>query len=231
MKYDHWTEGPFVAFDTETTGTDPCVARILQAAIITYDPKGIRREEDDVIYIDPGIPIPPEAIAIHGITADKLRKEKAWEAKSGVEHVSRILHDRSSQRGYPCVIYNTTYDYPLLLAECQRHGIEVGRRPMFLDPLVIDRALDKYRRGSRKLGDTARFYGVRLDAAHGALADATAALAIMRALIKIYPHLKTFDLPTMQKMQVNWHTEWRDRINTYRGRIGNTNRVTGNWPI
>lgn len=57
-----------------------------------------------------------------------------------------------------------------------------------------------------------------------------ASLAVMRALINRYPQLKTFDLPTMQKMQADWYAEWRDHINEYWKSIGKTDQVTGNWP-
>ena len=72
---------------------------------------------------------------------------------------------------------------------------------MFLDPLVIDRALDKCRKGSRKLEETARFYKVELNSAHGAQADAKAALGVMGALINAYPELKEHKLADLQLLQ------------------------------
>lgn len=190
-------------------------------------------EEDRVLYINPGVPIPPEASAVHGITAAKLKAEQAQESSTGIPYIFGTLMGRSVLRGYPLVIYNACYDWPLLMAECARipgFDYQGQPRPSFLDPLVIDRALDKYRKGSRRLEDTARFYKVELKGAHGAQADATAALSIMRALIEAYPQLKSIDMPTMQKMQADWYAEWRDHINEYWEQTGKTDRVTGNWP-
>jgi DNA polymerase-3 subunit epsilon len=227
----HWMNQAWVGFDTETTGTNPQDARILQAAIVTYDPTGVMVEEDRVVYVDPGVEIPAEASAIHGITKEKLEAEQAFPARAGIDWIARILFGRSVQRGYPIVIYNTPYDWPLLMAERHRHGIEVSeKQPMFLDPLVIDRALDKYRKGSRKLEDTARLYGVKLDGAHGAQADATATLGIMQALVRRFPELKKHSLAEMQRLQAAWYREWRDHLNGYWQRTGKAERVTGEWP-
>ncbi len=233
MKTQHWTEDTLVAFDCESTGTDPKTARILQAAFVTLDPEGILKEANHVLYINPGIPIPAEASAIHGITVEKLADEHAWDSATGIPYLFGIVSGRASFRGYPLVIYNACYDWPLLMAECARiQGFDyLGQpKPLFLDPLVIDRALDKYRKGSRKLEDVAKFYGVPLMGAHGAEADATATLGVMRALIKVYPQLKTFDLTTMQKLQAGWYVEWRDHINEYWAKSGKTDRIVGEWP-
>jgi DNA polymerase-3 subunit epsilon len=205
MKRVHWCDDVWAAYDSETTGTDVQTARILQAAIIVHDPEGILIEEDRVFYIDPGVPIPPKASAIHGITAERLATLEPMNARGGIEAVNTIVHSRSANRGYPLVIYNVQYDWPLLLAECARHWMILeGRQPMFLDPLVIYRAADKYRKGSRKLEDVAKFYGVKMDgAAHGAQADAKAAMGIMRALIVKYPELRKQTLISLQRERRN----------------------------
>ena len=233
MKRRHWTDEPLVALDTETTGTDPKTARILEAAIVTCDPTGILEEDDRVIYIDPGIEIPAEASAIHGITAEKLKAMGAYSPQAGISYILNIINGRATMRNYPLVIYNTPYDWPLLMAECQRiPELQNGLfdTPYFLDPLVIDRALDKYRKGSRKLEDTAKYYGVTLNGAHGAQADATATLGVMTALIKKYPQLRALSLKDLQKLQADWYSEWRNRINQYWEKTGKADRVKGEWP-
>jgi DNA polymerase-3 subunit epsilon len=231
-KAPDWPSRPFVAFDTETTGTNPQTARILQAAIVTDDPSGILREDDRILYIDPGVEIPDEASAIHGITAETLREHQAYTPETGIPYLAGCIAGRASLRGYPLVIYNATYDWPLLLAESRRvpEFTPPSMSPLILDPLVIDRALDKYRKGSRKLEDTARFYGVTLDGAHGAQADARAALGVMRALIARFPELGKKSLGALQTQQGLWYQEWRDHINQYWEKIGKADRVTGTWP-
>jgi DNA polymerase-3 subunit epsilon len=151
MKTLKWYEKPFIGFDTETTGLDPKTARILQAAIVTHDLQGILAEEDRILYIDPGVPIPLEASDIHGITAEKLNAQQAQESSTGIPYIFGNLMGRATFRGYPLVIYNVCYDWPLLMAECARiAGFDYQNQPVpsFLDPLVIDRALDKYARAA-----------------------------------------------------------------------------------
>lgn len=233
MKQTHWTDSPFVAFDTETTGTDPQTARIIEAALVTDDPDGILKEDARVLYINPGIPIPPEASAIHGITEQVLIEKNAGGPQSSITFIFWSINSRATRREYPLVIFNASYDWPLLMAECARipgFSYEDQAWPHFLDPLVIDRALDRYRKGSRKLEDVARFYKVALDGAHGAQADATATLGVMRAIIKAYPELKKHSLAEMQTLQARWYLEWRDHMNSYWTSIGKADRITGEWP-
>lgn len=227
----HWSEGPFIAFDTESTGVDPKTARILQAAIVTDDPTGFIQEDDRIIYIDPGIEIPVEASAIHGLTRERLASLDALPSISGIPFIAHLLRCRAEVRGFPLVIYNATYDFPLLLAELSRiDGLtHCNKQPLILDPLVIDRALDKCRKGSRKLEAVAAHYGVKLDGAHDAGADARAAVGIMRALARDL-FLKSQSLEQMQELQRDWYASWRDHINQYWERTGKADRVKGTWP-
>lgn len=67
-------------------------------------------------------------------------------------------------------------------------------------------------------------------AAHGAQADAKAALGIMRALIERYPELKKCTLAGLQGIQAKWYQQWKDHLNEYWASIGKEDRITGSWP-
>lgn len=215
----HWTEGPLIGFDTETTGADPKTARIIQAAFI----------DDQLEYValmNPDIPIPEEATKVHGITNEMLS-----DASPSATEI-RILHCQFTRKAkdVPVVIFNCCYDWPLLLNACARISVEFDFKPLFLDPLVIDRALDKYRKGGRKLDDLARHYEVTMDKAHDAGSDARAAIKILQKQIEIFPALKTYSIEQMQDMQARWFESWRDNINQYWERTGKADRVNGTWP-
>src|SRR6185436_12384541 len=80
---------PLVFFDIESTGISTTKDRIIEIYLIKLKPDG--SEEDLHEFYNPGIPIPPEATAIHGIrdedVADKpLFSEKAHELKQFLEH-------------------------------------------------------------------------------------------------------------------------------------------------
>lgn len=234
MSEKHWTELPLIGFDTETTGTDPKTARILQAAIITRDPDGVMADGDVVAYVDPGIPIPAESSAIHKITAETLREQNAWPSHSAIPFLLGVITGRAIIRNCPLVIYNAPYDWPLIMEESKRvegFSYPYFGDPKFLDPLVIDRALDKYRKSSRKLEDVAKFYDVPLgESAHGAPADAEASIGVMRALISRFPELKKYSIDEMQGLQAQWYATWRDGINKFWQGKGIADRITGEWP-
>ena len=66
-----WHEGPLAGFDTETTGTDPETARIVTAAVIVHGPEPV----DARWLVNPGIDIPAEATAVHGISTETAQAQ------------------------------------------------------------------------------------------------------------------------------------------------------------
>lgn len=162
-----------VGFDLETTATDPCEARIVTAALAKCG-AGAETETDSWLA-DPEVEIPDEAAGVHGITTEKARAE-GLPVSAVIETVIEQL-DAARQLGYPVVIFNAPYDLTVLDREARRHGLD----PLTLDglhvidPLVIDKWLDRFRKGSRKLEAICRQYGAKLDAAHEADSDALAA--------------------------------------------------------
>jgi len=237
MEKEHWTEAPFIIFDTETTGTDIKNDRILQAAVVTHPGKrGILVEEDRVIYCLPDVEISKAATEIHGLTKEKLEELEAYSSEEGIRYISNFVFGRSTRRGYPLVIYNASFDYPLILNEMSRYGliddvVPYGVNPFILDPLVIDRALDKFRKGSRTLEAVSAHYGVKIDGgAHDALTDCKTTLGVMLALIEKFPELKTYSIQRMQDLQKKWFADWRDHLNEYFAKNGKTDRVVGDWP-
>ena len=100
-------------------------------------------------------------------------------------------------RGLPIVAYNAAYDLTLLEREAARYGIAPlpGPGPV-IDPLVIDKAVDRYRRGKRTLTAAAEHYGVALPNAHDAGADAVAAGRVAQAIARAYPELAASRSPS-----------------------------------
>jgi len=62
---------PLVFFDLETTGVNTATDRIVQISMIKVFPDG--KEDKYNYFVNPGIPIPAEATAIHGITDEMVR--------------------------------------------------------------------------------------------------------------------------------------------------------------
>lgn len=210
-----WWKGVLPVFDLETTGTDPREARIVTAALLLCLPDGTVQPGGVDVIVNPGVPIPDEAAAVHGITTERARAE-GIEPAEAVEQILTCLRGIAAL-GWPLVIYNAAYDWPLLHAEVQRHapGQEVPDIPL-IDPLVLDRAYDRWRKGSRKLVDVCRHYGVTLTDAHEAVADASAAAALVRVMVASFPELQRMTFAQLQDIQADMHAAWVQSFNAYR---------------
>lgn len=101
--------------------------------------------------VNPGFSIPPESTAIHGIADEDVADAPMW--PDVAEDVLAVLDEAAEQR-MALVAYNAPYDCTVTDRELKRAGIDPA--PLWailrmVDPLLIDRMLDTFRRGSRKL--------------------------------------------------------------------------------
>ncbi|MGW1074735.1 exonuclease domain-containing protein [Streptomyces sp. NPDC002537] len=233
-----WHHEPLIGFDLETTGTDPAEARIVTAAVVETkggEPVG-RREW----LADPGVPVPAEAAAVHGITTERAALGRP--AREVVEEVADALAAHWSA-GAPVVAYNACFDLSLLAAELRRHGLRpLGERlgeaapgratgPV-VDPYTMDRAVDRYRKGKRTLEAVCREYGVALDGAHEAGADALAAVRVACALAERYPRIADASLWELHDDQVRWYADWATDFEKWLRRKGDADAVVDpRWPL
>jgi DNA polymerase-3 subunit epsilon len=178
-----WADERLLAFDVETTSVDVETARIVQAAQVYVG--GGRETDSTVLWIDPGVPIPEEASAVHGITAGTLEVHGAMDAPAAMDKLAHMI-DLAIGEGVPIVAYNARYDLTILDRELRRHGLLVPdwSAARVIDPHVLDKWLHRFRRGSRKLADVCEHYGVTLEDAHDAGADALAAARLAYVLAK-----------------------------------------------
>lgn len=227
-----WSTGPFAVLDLETTGVDPATARIVELALLVDEGAGEPRELFAGL-VDPGaeVEIPPGAAAVHGITRERLEEAGAPPAEEVLPAVHVHLHTILAE-GWPLVIYNATYDWPLLAAELRRLAPPLELPELvLLDPLVLDRHVDRYRKGKRTLETACQVYGVTLTDAHSARADAIASAAVARALVDRYPELATTPFEDLTALQVRAHATWRDGFNAYLARIkASRPPVRETWP-
>jgi len=218
-------------FDLETTGVDVDTSRIVSACIAVLDEGG------EVVsrwnwLADPGIDIPEGASAVHGITTERAQDEgrPATLVIAEIVQTLRVLFDS----GIPVTVYNAPYDLSLLDRECRRHGLEpLATLSPVIDPLVIDKAVDRYRKGKRTLEVTATVYEVPLDDAHDAGADAIAAGRVALALLRKYPDDLEISLDDLQGRQEVWHAEQAASFQEYlRNKRGDDSYVADpSWPL
>lgn len=225
----NWASNLWV-FDTETTGVDVASARIVSAAIALLGPDGDVQERRDWL-INPGVEIPRRASEVHGISTE-MAVANGMQPEVGIAQIVESLRD-GLQRGYPIVAYNAPFDLSLLAHEAQRYGIEMLSpiRPV-LDPLVIDKQMDRYRRGKRTLDVTAQHFGVPLDDAHEAGADAIAAGRVMQALAQAHTTKLPDDLDLLHDAQVEWAAAQAANFQEYMRRERDPHFVAeGSWPL
>lgn len=220
-----------VVFDTETTGLDLRDARIVTACLAELDETGNIVGEAFEWLADPVIEIPEAASNVHGVTTDYARAH----GRNAAEVVAEILNKVASYQaaGIAIVAYNAPYDFTILHFEALRHGLPPLDNPLpILDPLVIDKFADQYRKGKRKLEITAEFYGIPLSDAHNATADAVAGGRVLQAIAAKHAAKLPATASEMHSAQMNWSAaqdesfgKWmRENVNPdFKSNIG--------WPL
>jgi DNA polymerase-3 subunit epsilon len=224
-------DGPLGVFDLETTGVDTDTARIVSACIAVLDADGAVTARWDWL-IDPGIEVPAGASAVHGITTDRARAE-GRPAEVAIAEISQTLRVLLAQ-GVPLTVYNAPYDLTLLDRECRRHDVAPLEAPApVVDPLVIDKAVDRYRKGKRTLEVTAERYGVALEGAHDAGADAIAAGRVAQALGRAFPEELGDSAADLHGRQEIWYVEQARSFEEYvRTKPGREAYVADrSWPV
>lgn len=173
MKLDR----PLCVFDLEATGTDVNQDRIVDVCVVRREPDGT--ETVFASLVNPGVPIPPEATAIHKITdamvsAEPTLKDLAPKLLS--------IFEGADISGFNAV----KYDIPLLTNELKRAGFDfplTGRR-------VVDSFTIFQRKERRDLTAAYKFYcGKDLSGAHRAEADVRATVEILFAQVDHYADL------------------------------------------
>lgn len=137
------------------------------------------------------------------------------------------------------VAFNACYDLSLLDAELRRHGLptlpeRIGREVrVVLDPLVLDRHLDRYRKGKRRLGNLCGHYDVQSAAAlHSADVDVLATLDVLTAIVRAFPEVATMALDELHDLQISAHRRWAESFNTWRAEQGLTGPGAElGWPV
>lgn len=228
-----WYEGLLVGFDLETTGVDPEVDRIVTACVVSSEPGG---SSPCTWLADPGVPIPDEAAAVHGVSTDRARAEGLPSAVA----VGQIIESLTAHArvGAPLVAMNARFDLTILDREARRHGVaslteRLGGDLRVLDPIVLDKQVDRYRRGKRTLSALCEHYGVPLEVAHSADADAVAAVGVVREIARRWPAVAGASVEFLHTAQVGWARQQAKSLAAYFARTSpeRVASVRGEWPF
>lgn len=227
-----WADGPMLALDFESSGIDAHTVRAVQVAIARIRPG--QGAESMTWIIDPGIEVPEQASAIHGITTARCRAE-GEQPRLVLERVADAIVDWFG-KGLPLVAFNASYDCTLLEAELARHGLPsitetMGDFAPVIDPYVLDKHISR-RRGPRKLVNQCEHYNVRIDGAHDAGHDALAAARVAWRIGQTSPQLAAMSLRDLHEAQIGWAREQADSLRAYfDSKNIEHDGVDGTWPV
>ncbi|WP_298612775.1 3'-5' exonuclease [uncultured Odoribacter sp.] len=165
---------PIVFFDLETTGVNIAKDRIVEISVLKIYTNG--KEEQKTIRVNPEMPIPKEASAIHGIYDEDVKECPVF--KSIAKELARYIE------GCDLGGYNSNrFDIPLLAEEFLRAGVDFDmRRRKFVDVQTIFHKMEQ-----RTLSAAYRFYCDKcLEDAHTAAADTFATYEVLKAQLDRY---------------------------------------------
>ena len=172
-------KNPLLFFDIESTGLNVASDRIVEISLVKVSP-GAPGEPNKVEVktrrINPTIPIPAEAQAIHGISDDDVKDCPTF--KQVAKSLARLME------GCDIAGYNSLkFDIPMLAEEFLRAGVEFDFRKRKL----VDVQNIFHKKEQRTLKAAYKFYcGQNLDNAHSAEADTMATYEVLEAQLDRY---------------------------------------------
>jgi DNA polymerase-3 subunit epsilon len=165
---------PLAVIDVESTGVDVATDRVVEVAVLRVEPDGRR----SLFHrrVRPGVPLPPAAVRVHGITDADVAACPPFAAVAA-EVLDALAGADLAGFGL------ARFDLPLLAAEFGRagHAFPLAGRAV-VDALTVFRRMEP-----RDLSAAVRVYlGRDHEGAHSAPADAAAALAVLDAQVGRY---------------------------------------------
>ena len=192
---------PIIFFDLETTGVDAAHDRIVEISMVKVEPDGSKQVKTR--RINPEMPIPAEATAVHGISDEDVKDEPTF--KQIAKSLAKFIE------GCDFGGFNSNrFDLPMLVEEFMRAEVDVDfRKRKFVDVQNIF-----HKKEERTLVAAYRFYcGKELEAAHSADADTMATYEVLCSQLDRYSDLEN---------SVDFLSEFSSRGKTadFAGRIG-----------
>lgn len=209
-----------LVFDFETSGVDIEQDRILTCYIKTNT--GFEQSWT----INPGVEVPEGASDVHGMTTEWIQEHGDPDAKKCVSEILEVLREYADH-GYIMSGFNHSFDFGMLHFEALRYDLPTLNREgmIVIDPIIIDRKIDKYRKGGRKLMDVARHYGIKVDetrlheAKYDVIVTEQLVPKVLNAAVREEKDLAGLPaskvLDKLQVLQALWKKEWASGLTWY----------------
>lgn len=162
----------FVAFDTETTGLHPASEGLVEVAAVRFNLAQGPGEYFQTL-VNPGMPIPPGATRVHGITDEMVFD--APPIQQVLPHFYRFVE------GAVAVAHNAPFDLGFLALHSMRAGIEPPTMPV-LDSCMFSRRVN-LEQPSHRLESLVKSFGISESTFHRALADAKSCMEVFRLTV------------------------------------------------
>lgn len=183
---------PIIFFDLETTGTNILHDRIVEICCTKVHPNG--KEESKCRRLNPEMPIPPEATAVHHITDDDVKDMPTFRQ---VANSMKQFFEGCDLAGFN----SNKFDVPMLIEEFHRVGIDLDLSKCKLvdvqniyhklEPRTLVAAYKYYCHKDLEEGINVEGHDVK---AHSALADVTATYEVLKAQLDKYPDILNNDI-------------------------------------
>lgn len=187
----------FACLDAETTGLSPeGGGKICEIAVSVS--QGGRVVDEFSTLLNPGIPMSPEVVAIHGITNEMVK-----DAPSFADVMPKLLGLLDDS---VIVAHNADFDVSFLRAEFAACGMRFPPYPV-VDTLKLARKSGKFARN--RLGLIAEELGISCQGWHRAMADTKMAEQIFYYFLTI---LSKEGVTTLEQLNEFQCKRWKDLI-------------------
>lgn len=220
-----WHDLPVVGFDIEGTDRQPMDSRIVSAALVHAD------GTTSNWLVNPGVPIPSDSAAVHGITDEMVRSAGRAPREALAElgtAISKVIAD-----GTPLVVFCAHYDVTVLHTELARHGLPAVEwdSAAIIDPSILHAEVEPRWYDGRQLGDLCRYYEVDLTTAHDAESDARAAVDMAVSIAARHERIARMHPDALHQAQVGWYAQQKRALQAFFDRQGRDETVSLEWPL
>ncbi|MFC4943443.1 DEDD exonuclease domain-containing protein [Pseudonocardia sp. GCM10023141] len=167
-------EVTFVVLDLETTGGAARTDSITEIGAVKV--RGGEQIGELGTFVDPGVGIPPNVVALTGITTAMIQ------GAPRIEAVLPMLLEFLG--GTVFVAHNAPFDSGFLKAACERHGHRWPRPPVLCTARLARAVLSREEAPSVRLGALAQLFGTATTPNHRALSDARATVEVLHRLLE-----------------------------------------------
>lgn len=224
-----------LTLDCESTGVNTSNDRIITFFMRVKQGGEVLFEQNWVL--DPGVAIPEEASAIHGMSTAWVKENGRTDIRAALSEILDVLYQYSGL-GYIVCGYNHSFDLAMLEAELLRHkvvrppGLMLGSA-RYLDPAVFSRHFDKYKKGGHQLITVAKRNGIEVeeDRLHAAEYDVEVTEKLVPIMLnRAWKELRglreglTPDefVTKLQEWQATTKLEWAEGLTSYFAKQGKT---------